>query len=518
MKKINYWRFFYPLLFGLYPVVELINVNISQMILLAGLRSLLVAIIFTFTTYAILLWRIRDKNKAAFLSAWIFLFFFFYGHFYDATKDLHLFGLLIGRHLVLFPFWLLVFGIGVWLIFARVKNLQSVGRTLNIVSVILLIIPVFQIVMFEWKRNHPISYLAPENLVIQTAGITETKQLPDVYYIILDGYARDDMLLKDYQLDISSFIQELENVGFYVPRCSLSNYGETALSLSSSLNMNTLDQIVPQTFKRGSSDSMNDFFNELSSHIKHSLVRQIFEGMGYKTVSFQNDLWWTEWSDANYFITDNSRPYEFVTNFNKITSFEVLFLRTTILRFFEEASTKWLAPITKQVVTPEKEHAELVLLALNELANVPQSIPSPKFIFAHIISPHYPYVFSPDGDFIITTETDPGYPNQIQYLNKQVLLLVQRIIKKSTIPPIIILQADHGRDREVRNANFMAIYFPSGGTSVLYPTLTPVNIFRLVFNTYFGQNFPILPDKSYSSPEYTSFNFSEVTYPCNQSR
>ncbi len=201
--------------------------------------------------------------------------------------------------------------------------------------------------------------------------------------------------------------------------------------------------------------------------------------------------------------------------FIRLPSFEVLFLRTTILRVAEEAGTKWMAPLTKQVSVPEMHDRQLVLLALNELGHVPRNIPSPKFVFVHIVSPHAPFIFSPDGEFVITNETDPGYPNQIKYLNSRLVPLVQDIIKQSLTPPIIILQGDHGWDHEVRMLNFEAIYFPGGGSSNLYPTLTPINIFRLVFNTYFGQNFPLLADKSYSSGSYTSFNFSEVTYPCN---
>ena len=31
----------------------------------------------------------------------------------------------------------------------------------------------------------------------------------------------------------------------------------------------------------------------------------------------------------------------------------------------------------------------------------------------------------------------------------------------------------------------------------LYPTITPINSFRVVFNSYFGTNYPLLEDQSY---------------------
>ncbi len=517
MRKEN-WRIIYPLLLGIYPAVGLISVNISQIIFLAGLRTLLVSLLFSLVVYAVFCWRIRDVHKAALLSAMFFLFFYFYGHLYNEVKGWEIYNVLVGRHIVIFPLWVVIFGAGGWLINKFIQDAKLLTRVLNIISVVLVAIPIIQISIFEWKRDFPAAIPDARASQIEVNGRNGEKPSPDVYYIILDMYERDDMLLRDYDLDISGFIQSLEDLGFYVPPCSQSNYGLTALSLSSSLNMNYLDQVVPDAIKKGDPNSPNEFYLELSNSIQDSLVRQTFEARGYKTISIQNDVWWTQWSDADYFITDKSRPYEMVTNFNKITSFEILFLRTTALRVFQEVGIKWLSPLVQKVEFPEKQHADLVLLAFDELNHVPQNIPGPKFIFAHILSPHDPYVFTPDGDFVITTNPDLGYPNQIQYLNKRILALVDNIIANSKTPPIIILQGDHGKDNEVRLANFTAIYFPDGKNVVLYPTITPVNIFRLLFDNYFGENLPLLPDKSFDSVVYNTFRFEEVTYPCDANR
>ena len=96
--------------------------------------------------------------------------------------------------------------------------------------------------------------------------------------------------------------------------------------------------------------------------------------------------------------------------------------------------------------------------------------------------------------------------------------IVRNIITKSAIPPIIILQADHGRDPEFRLANFMAVNFPGMGAESLYPTLTPVNLFRLVFSHYFGDDLPLLQDTSYFSFYDDTYAFSPITYPCDPLR
>ncbi len=60
-----------------------------------------------------------------------------------------------------------------------------------------------------------------------------------------------------------------------------------------------------------------------------------------------------------------------------------------------------------------------------------------------------------------------------------------------------------------------AIYFPDRGYNDLYEDLTPINTFRIIFNRYFGQNFPLLPDTSYSHYSrddlYSFFDVTEVT-------
>jgi len=518
--KANNWRIFYPLLLGIYPVAQLVGVNIGQMVLLDGLRTFLVAAIFVFVFYSLFCWRIQDEHKAALISVWFFLFFFYYGHVFNVVKGLSVFGMVFGRHRFIIPLWLLVFILGGWLICKNAGNLHFSSRILNLVSIFPLVMSVSQIAVFEWRRDHYVNKNDQETLSSQVGFIAQNTQPPDIYYIILDSYARDDMLLRDYGLDISDFIQQLDDNGFYVPRCSQSNYGGTALSLSSSLNMNYLDQVLPPAvIAQGSAESVTEFYLEMNKTINDSLVRQIFENLGYKMVSFPTDFWLTEWTDADYYIAGGTRPLDVLINFHRITDFEVLFLRTTFLRVFEEASAKWVGPNTTRIETPEKHRADSVLFTLYELGYVPQNIPGPKFVFAHIMSPHSPFVFSPTGGFIVTGSKDPGYPNQVQYLNQRVILLVQSIIAGSGVPPIIILQSDHGLDNEVRLGNFMALYFPNSGSSVLYPNMTPVNIFRLVLNTYFGQTFPLLPDISYRSDSFTTYDpAQDPPYPCDAER
>ena len=64
---------------------------------------------------------------------------------------------------------------------------------------------------------------------------------------------------------------------------------------------------------------------------------------------------------------------------------------------------------------------------------------------------------------------------------------------------------------------FNAYYLPSVDKSKLYPTISPVNSFRLVFNEYFGGNYDLLPDKSYYSILQKPLDFTEIPNPCANS-
>jgi hypothetical protein len=60
-----------------------------------------------------------------------------------------------------------------------------------------------------------------------------------------------------------------------------------------------------------------------------------------------------------------------------------------------------------------------------------------------------------------------------------------------------------------------AYYFP-GGNDDLYPTITPVNTFRLIFNKYFDQDYPLLEDKALYSAYDIPYNYVEVPNDCKR--
>jgi hypothetical protein len=70
--------------------------------------------------------------------------------------------------------------------------------------------------------------------------------------------------------------------------------------------------------------------------------------------------------------------------------------------------------------------------------------------------------------------------------------------------------SDEGLKTHIRILN--TYYTPEIALDKLYPSITPVNTFRLIFNTYLGADLEMLPDRSYIFQDTKHlFKFIEVT-------
>jgi hypothetical protein len=338
----------------------------------------------------------------------------------------------------------------------------------------------------------------------------ETGQTPDVYFIILDGYARDDQLAEQLNFDNTPFLEEMRALGFNVPQCNRSNYTLTQLSLTSTMNFTYLEDLGLGLQR----DALLDTAVFDTTIRRDSRVLKIFEQLGYSTIAFETGFRWTEIESADYFFSPNQSWLERIRSGNGLNAFEALLVRTTIaLPLFEEQ----LVPVgdgveQDQVASGDRVHYELVRFVFDTLETIPD-ISGPKFIFAHLVVPHEPYVFGADGSFRPTDNVKEGYAEQIRYVNGRVVDMVQALLARSGTPPVIILQADHGGpylDTPDRIFPTAAYYFPGASQAELAPLVTPVNLFRFVFNEYFGADLPLLENKSYFSTYYWPYDFAEL--------
>jgi hypothetical protein len=494
---------FHPLLIGMYPVLALLAYNIIQLDPIYALRAILATLVISILVYASTLWITHERHKGALLASLTLFLFFTYGHVYNLLENRSF----LGHHRILMAVWLVLLGLGIWAILSIKKKPRTLSTFLNYFSVVLIIIPLFQIASFELRNTKPVTTANPNVDSVWQPTAKAPAGSPDVYYIILDAYSRSDMLKKYYGYNNSAFLKSLREMGFYVADCSKSNYSYTPSSLASSLNMDYLDNFAGDIIKE------NRSFYDLGETIKHNKVRQLFSDLGYRFVTFDTDIWWLDITNSDQFITQYTSPWQKLMNFSLLGNFEKYYVRTTALRVVDEFASAQQNRFGKAMLSAEKAHYQMINFDFEQLENLPQS-QSPKFVYAHLVAPHFPYVFNPDGSFSYSIANEPGYPNEIQYVDQRMLEVLHKIISESKTPPIILLQGDHGLKADVRNANLMAYYLPNGGEDALYPSISPVNSFRLVFNQYFGANYPLLPDVARSASYQSPYNFKIVDYAC----
>jgi hypothetical protein len=509
MKRI----YFFPITLAIYPVLSLLATNIAQVELLDALRSLIVSILFACLIYVLLRIWLRDTLRAAVLSTFLLFLFFSYGHVYALIEDFTIFSFNLGRHRYLFAVWLAAAILGVWWVRKSEDSFDRLGQVLNVTSLILIAIPVIQILAFQYDSIESLSEAASgERSEIQiniaenqTLQVAESDTLPDIYYIILDMYTREDVLSSKLAFDNSEFVEHLEDLGFYVVPCANSNYTSTVLSLGATLNLDYFQNIVEIEDKATSP-------YKFGAIVKENRLVALLEQLGYSVVAFESGFSPTEWDDATYY-------FELGENwiFGGMNPFEVIFLKTTMGLFLFEFDDVLPAAFQAYYDSAYIQHRDRILLELDGIANATQ-IPGPKFVFAHILAPHNPFVFGPNGEFIrrhtpftlnMDTESDnweefvPGYIGQVRFMNMRVEEIVTRILEESESGAIIIIQGDHGiptiNPDDYKSAILNAIYLPEAGRDALYSNISSVNTFRLILDAYFGTNYGLLEDVSYYS-------------------
>ena len=463
---------------------------------------------------------LKSSASAALLTGLLGIAFFSFGHIYVGPEDQP-----DSRHLL---------GIGIPVIGALAIVLRGrsafprkIGRVLNYASVILLAAPLYQLglAVFAAPDAQDGGVLAQpiviDERINEVKARLEPDEMPDIYYIILDGYPRSR---SPASFDNSEFVGELEDRGFFVDPQARSNYIWTPSSTTSSLNMSYLDTIAHWDSPKP------DIFRVYHVMLDHALGR-ILTDLGYTymhvssgwfmTVTNRNadivvDFTNTGPTESAYIETDPIAyyPYTLENAISVPNRFMTYFLQTTFAKYFERNPCLFCTE-------PGAYHWGNPYRALQwiDYMKMVGTRDGPKLVVSHIIKPHYPYTFDrhgniaheigADGEIQFREWSDDHDPDaggafygQIDWLNSQLLDVIDSILADSKRPPIIVVMSDHGYipgDAPINTHDILAAYYlPQHGRDAIYNGITSANVFRVILDYYFGLDIGRLDDLSFA--------------------
>lgn len=389
-------------------------------------------------------------------------------------------------------------------------------HVLNGIALVLVLTPAGDIVAYEWRNGAARAAYDGERAFEDIQGHFPRQEAderpPDIYHFVFDRYPSENILARHYGMDNTAIGWFLENRGFYVARASNSNYQKTAHSLASTFYLDYLD------FLGGDERIQGGNWHPIYEMLDDSRVARFLKSRGYETIQFGS--WWV--GTYNSPLADENRPHGF-------SEFAMLYLRRTILKPLFRILPD--TPLTMRLdwdnaqcqrVAPQVEEVK----AIGERAR-------PVFAFVHILVPHGPYNFAADGRCLDQKKSaergaKQGFIDQVAYANRIIEDVVTALLSDERRRPIILIQADEGpfpsrnskipwqdapaEELRVKTGILNAYYFPNQDYRLLHDDITPVNSYRILFNTYFGARFPLLRDRVFAFPnDRTLYEFHDVS-------
>jgi hypothetical protein len=460
---------------------------------------------------AVLSLLLRDLGRGAALTSILIVMSFSFGPVARALGDS---SLDLKRSITAAIWVVLILGLAVLVVRLKPPVIAGLAQVLTLMAGALVVMNVVSLISYEATFEEVEAPPVPPELAHVIDEVGPDQRRPDIYYLIFDRYGARGPLRDLFGFDNSPFLDALEDKGFFVSDETRANYGKTNLSLASSLNMQYLDFLTRQYGRNtGRGAPLKDL-------LQRSKVAKVLRGLDYRYIHMQSGFTVTSSSPiADRNLAFDSTTPEFSTGLYNMTVFKQL---------LGDA-------VPNPVQGKLKRHYDRVRWQFDTLEEMPQ-LPGPKFVFAHFLMPHPPFVFDRDGNFVEEQPPpdaeDEEYLVQVRYTNKRLLALVDKLLSGPVNErPIIILQSDEGphptryrvgqetfdwtnaTDEElVEKFSLLNAYHLPGGSEGLYEGITPVNTFRLIFDRFFGADLPLLPDRNFQYRSKSKlYDFFEIT-------
>jgi hypothetical protein len=509
------WLELHPLLWAVYPILFLYARAFQEVPVTKIFVPLGAALFGAALTWGLgaALFR-RDVRKGACLATVLLILFFSFGRIVDlADRFFEATGLwpnlgrmqLATRTLSLQAAVLAVFvalaGAVVVRLALRKPLSAKVPRFFAVPAAILIVVAAGQIAvgLLSFRGGEP------PNSTSRSVPPAPRGPSPDIYIVVVDAYAREDVLRDHYGYDNGPFLEALAALGFSVPPQSSANYPMTFLSLASTLNMTSLEDLARETGP-GSRDQ-----RRAHEMIRNNRVMAFLKSRGYRTIHLASP-----WSGTS----DN--PY----------ADEVWGDRAHVM---DDDFTRALINSSLCVINSSRFLEDMAQFHLQqfELLEAAAEEPGPKMVFSHFLLPHHPYVFDrngavvPTGSFVDNLlfrkaqwrRTD-AYIEQLRFLNARLLAAFRSILGSSAASPIIVLFSDHGplaaspdpeAAKRAQLDNLVAARLPGAPADLLPQAVRLVNLFPLILNRYFRAGFTVRESSRFFSSFERPYDWELVT-------
>ena len=337
--------------------------------------------------------------------------------------------------------------------------------------------------------------------------------LPDVYVILLDAYSRADALERTTGFDNGEFIAELESRGLSISTDARSNFMYTAPSLMSFFDLGQMGAV-------GRSIRTERAALRPSDAINGSPAMDVLDRAGYTTFAAV-----ARWERETLRVADH------VCGTEPINEFESHLIRETLIgRALDVFAPGWRAARDRSIVSAEFD------CAANSAD--PQTSTGPRFSFSHVGSPHTPIIFDAAGGAApsdvyldplevpasIAEQVDRAYVEQLEYINRETLRVIDRILEDSAEPPVIIVMADHGSwfeigtdydERSDLRERYSILFAASTpGHPDLFPDDVSVGqVLPILLNAYFGTDIEVPESRYFFSRTEDIFELVEIPDP-----
>ncbi|MBX3174009.1 MAG: hypothetical protein KF709_06320 [Gemmatimonadaceae bacterium] len=349
-------------------------------------------------------------------------------------------------------------------------------------------------------------------------GSGRSAERPDIYLFVLDKYTASPWLSATYGVDNRAFEDSLRQLGFVLPPAARTNYPHTSLVLATLLDGAPVHETVNDSTAR---------WPAVFARVEQGAMIAALQERGYRFAFFPTTFHATsQHPRADIRLTqDAARRATWFHSWRANGPFDALIALRCGRHGCQSAAGERV-----QAFPYPLEAATAIRWKFETVRTLPDSS-GPIFSFVHALLPHEPYQFSADcepqepwwpvndadADAAADSTIRAAYAAQVRCANRLVLETVGELIRRSKIPPVILIQSDHGHGRMTEDAmsgrtvplveltatqlrerlDVFAAYRVPGHPEVFPDNVTPASVLPRTLNALFNAGLAVPDDRTW---------------------